>query len=88
MVRYKTTDMQVSHVRISSRDDEVERMTSSVNWLVNVLKAERSQQLQQLNGMYIICMIDVHHIRPLNICTSASRSNTAISWSKNKADSA
>jgi len=36
-------------------------MTSSVSWLVDVLKAaDRPQQLQQLTGMYIVCLIDVH----------------------------
>ena len=75
MVRYETADTQVADARIGSRDDEVERMTGSMSWLGDVLSAaKRLQQLQQLDGMYVVCLINVHvevgrHTRPLNICT-------------------
>jgi len=36
-------------------------MTGSVSWLIDMLKAaERPQQLHQLNGMYVVCLINVH----------------------------
>ena len=57
MVRYETADTQVADARIGSRDDEIERMTGSMSWLVDVLSAAKRLQQRVVTEVVLFSVV-------------------------------
>lgn len=61
MIRYQTANVQVTDVRISSRNNEVESMAGCVGRLGDVLStAERLQQLGKTYSVHVVTLVDVY----------------------------
>ena len=61
MIRYQTANVQVTDVRISSRNNEVESVAGCVGRLGDVLStAERLQQLGKTYSVHVVTLVDVY----------------------------